>query len=101
MLAPPPKAAWEVKSEYLGPMSEGCKTEVRVLNRLLRWGEKGMEYEPDQFHVDLVIEQADVANCKPVTNPCCTDAEYDETKRAESLRLGGLRRRYRGPSRPG
>ena len=29
-------AAWEVKSEYLGPSSEGCKTEVRVLNRLLR-----------------------------------------------------------------
>ena len=25
-------AAWEIKSEYLGPSSEGCKTEVRVLN---------------------------------------------------------------------
>ena len=55
-----------------------------MLNRLLRWGEKGVEYEPDQRHADLVIEQADVTNCKPVATPCCTDAEYDETKRSES-----------------
>ena len=48
-----------------------------------------MEYEPDQRHADLVIEQADVANCKPVAIPSCTDAEYDETKRAESRALGG------------
>ena len=25
-------AAWEIKSEYLGPGSAGCETEVRVLN---------------------------------------------------------------------
>ena len=82
-------AAWEVKSEYLGPSSEGCKTEVRVLNRLLRWSAKGVEYEPDQRHADLVIEQAEIANYKPVATPCCTDAEYDETKRADSRALGG------------
>ena len=57
------------KVRVFGPSSEGCKTEVRVLNRLLRWGEKGLEYEPDQRHADLVIEQADVANCKPVATP--------------------------------
>ena len=58
-----------------------------MLTRLLRWGEKGVGYEPDQRHAYLVIEQADVANCKPVATPCCTDAEYDETKRAESRAL--------------
>ena len=48
-----------------------------------------MEYEPDQRHADLVIEQADVANCKPVAAPCCTGAAYDETNRSESRALGG------------
>ena len=36
-----------------------------------------------------MIEPADVAKCQPVTTPCCTDAEYDETKRADSRALGG------------
>ena len=62
-------AAWEIKSECLGPGSEGCKTEVRVLNRLLRWGEKGVEYEPDQLHADLVIAQADVRRSFAPTPP--------------------------------
>ena len=37
----------------------------------------------------MMIEQAGVANCKPVAPPCCTDAEYDKTMRAESRALGG------------
>ena len=36
-----------------------------------------------------MIEQAEVADCKPVSTPCCTDAEYDETKRADSRALEG------------
>ena len=76
--------AWEIKSEFLGPRTEGCVEEMRVLNRVLRWTSKGLEYEPDQRHADLIIEQAGVSNCKPVSTPCCSDAEYDENKRIES-----------------
>ena len=48
-----------------------------------------MEYEPDQRHADLVIEQAGVSHCKPVNTPCCSEAEYDEAKRLESEYLRG------------
>ena len=75
---------WDIKSEFLGPQKEGCKTEIRVLNRILRWTDQGVEYESDQIHSDLIIDQMEVSNCLPVSTPCCTDSEYDEAKRGES-----------------
>ena len=43
-----------------------------------------MEYESNQRHVDLIIQQAGVGDCKAVSKPTCTDAEYHEIKRLES-----------------
>ena len=42
-----------------------------------------MEYESDQRHADLIIQQAGIGDCKAVSTPNCTDAEYEETKRLE------------------
>ena len=36
-----------------------------------------------------IIQHAGVESGKPVATPCCTDAEYDETKRLESGALVG------------
>ena len=58
--------------------------EVRILNRTIRWTTAGLEYESDQRHADLIIQQAGIGDCKAVSTPTCTDAEYDETKRLES-----------------
>ena len=53
----------DIKSDFLGPQEEGCKTELRILNHVIRWTSEGIEYEPDQRHADLIIEQTGVANC--------------------------------------
>jgi len=43
------RAKFEIKTEFLGPGKEH-KQEVRILNRILRWEDGGIEYEPDQRH---------------------------------------------------
>ena len=73
--------ACEIKSDFWGPGIEGCSEEIRVLNRVLRWTDNGLEYEQDQRHADLIIEQAGVANSKLVLTPCCSDSEGDERTR--------------------
>ena len=47
------QAKFEIKTDVLGP-EDGHKKEVRVLNRILRWGADGIEYEPDQKHAEQV-----------------------------------------------
>ena len=83
------KAKYDIKVEYLGPKSEGCVEEIRVLNRTIRWTNDGLEYEPDCRHAEMVIRHLGVENCKPVTTPGCTEAEYDETSRGEYEPLRG------------
>ena len=34
---------YEIKAEFLGPQEEGCQTEVRILNRTIRWTAAGLE----------------------------------------------------------
>ena len=75
---------YEIKAEFLGPKVEGAQTEVRVLNRTIRWTDEGLEYEPDQRHSELIIEQMGMANCKAVSIPTCTEVEYNESLRLES-----------------
>ena len=75
------ESAWEIKAEFLRPQAARCSQEIRVLNRTLRWAGQGFEYEPDQRHAGLVIEHAGVSHCKPLSIPCCSDADYDESKR--------------------
>ena len=53
-------------------------------SRTIRWTTAGLEYESNQRHVDLIIQQAGVGDCKAVSKPTCTDAEYHEIKRLES-----------------
>ena len=40
---------------------------MRHLNRIIRWGSEGIEYEPDPQHVDLVVKTLKVT--RPVTTP--------------------------------
>ena len=78
------EAIYEIKAEFLGPKGEDCQTEIRVFNRTIRWTDAGLEYEPDQRHAELIIEQMGMANCKPVSTPTCAEAEYNENFWLES-----------------
>jgi len=66
------KAQYELKMDVLGP-DEGQVRELRILNRILRWGDAGVEYEPDQRHAEKVIEDLGLQKCKAVTTPCVVE----------------------------
>merc|ERR1739836_61195 len=59
---------YELTVEVLGP-DEGQSTEVRVLNRILRWAQHGIEYEADPRHVEIILKQLNIGECKAVTTP--------------------------------
>eukprot|EP00973_Karenia_brevis_P065574 9115587-Karenia_brevis.AAC.1 len=44
-------------------------SEARVLNRILRVTEKGWEYEPDQRHAELIVEELGLTGANPVDTP--------------------------------
>ena len=43
--------------------------EARVLNRILRITEPGWEYEPDQRHAEMIVEQLGLKDAEPVETP--------------------------------
>ena len=62
------KERYEVKMDILGP-SQPHLQEVRVLNRIIRWGTHGLEYEPDQRHAEKVVSDLQLEKAKPVSTP--------------------------------
>ena len=71
---------YEIKSQVLGPEAD-CHSEIRILNRIIRWGDYGIEYEPDQRHADLVIQELGLTRGKPVNTPILTENvdKFNET----------------------
>jgi hypothetical protein len=64
----------------LGPDSWDDK-EIIILNRVLRWSDAGIEYEPDPRHAELIVSKLDLHKAKPVSTPGIKpniDAEYEE-----------------------
>ena len=60
------RSRFDMKTEKLGP-GDGCKREVRILNRVLTWTQDGITYEADQRHAELIVDGMGVS--KPVTTP--------------------------------
>ena len=51
------------------------KQEIRVLNRVLRWMDHGLEYEPDQCHAELIIRDLGMDGAKPVSTPVTAETK--------------------------
>ena len=67
------KASMEEQYEFtesarLGPASVDDK-EIRVLNRVVRWTDEGIEYEADPRHAEQIVRDLDLLGSKPVTAP--------------------------------
>ena len=52
----------------LGPEPNDDKS-VRILNRIVSWSEQGIQYEPDQRHVEIVIKALGLEKGKSVVTP--------------------------------
>ena len=59
---------FEVKVQILGPGPKQ-EREVRVLNRVIRWTDCGLEFEPDQRHAEMVVRDLGIENAKAVATP--------------------------------
>ena len=62
------RSRWDVTVSMLGPDTHQSQ-EVSILNRSIRWTANGLEYEADQRHVRVVLEQLELQDSKPVTTP--------------------------------
>ena len=52
--------------------------EIRILNRIVRIVEKGLVYEADPRHVELLVKALGMQDCKPVATPGIKKAFEDE-----------------------
>ena len=60
---------FKTKTQIIGTGSNGEVAEARVLNRVIRVTPEGWEYEPDQRHVDMLIEGFGLKEAKAVSSP--------------------------------
>lgn len=62
------EAKYDLKTEMLGPGATE-KREVRILNRVIRWGSPGVEFEADPRHSEILVEQLGLSEAKGVSTP--------------------------------
>ena len=64
---------YQVKTQILGP-HEGQQRQITILNRIVTWNNsKGLNYEADPRHVEIVLEQLKMEDAKAVTTPGTRD----------------------------
>ena len=61
----------------LGP--EEQNRELRILNRVVRWGDEGLSYEADPRHAELLLAGL-LGDAKPVTTPGVSGSRTQKTK---------------------
>ena len=102
------ESKYRIKAQWLGPGKEQ-QTEVKILNRIIGWEKnKGIVYEADPRHVELIIDQLKLKEAKAVATPgtkeegITTDdcnQELDE-QQASLYRAITARCNYISPDRP-
>ena len=99
---------WDIKATMLGPESHQAQ-ECKVLNRSIRWTARGIEYEADPRHRQVILKELSLEDCKPVTTPwgpaeqgCERDGEGELLVGAEAtkFRAAVARLNYLAMDRP-
>ena len=64
-------AKYELKMRGVmgSPLNPGCTKEIVVLNRIVRWGGDGIEYEADPRHAEIIISELGLKGSKAVATP--------------------------------
>ena len=58
------KSKYQIKTQILGPDDEHME-EIKIFNRIVTWnGAKGLTYEADPRHVEIVVEQLGLGDSK-------------------------------------
>ena len=59
---------YKIKTERLGPDPTDSK-EIRVLNKILRYTEQGLELEADPRHAEMIVRDLNLQSAKPSRVP--------------------------------
>ena len=63
------KSKYQIKTQVLGPDADQAR-EIKILNRIISWqGSKGIIYEADPRHVEIILEQLGLKDSKEVITP--------------------------------
>ena len=65
----------------LGP-DKGDDKAITILNRCVEWTPDGIQYEADPRHVEILINELDLHDTKPVATPGVKGAPIDDEKNA-------------------
>ena len=66
------KKDFETKTNNIGPEKDD-KKELKVLNRIIRYTDEGIELEADLRHAELIVQQLGLQEAKPLTCPAVAD----------------------------
>ena len=87
---------FKIKTQIVGHGGgEDVQSEARVLNRIVRATDDGWEYEPDQRHIELLIEGLGLGQAKGVSSPGEEERKWEEDENKEELQADEARR-FRG-----
>ena len=86
--------AYEIQTQKLSD-AQDCKTEGKVLNRIVRHTSEGWEIEADPRHAELVIEQLGLEHDKGVVTPGVSGGDEDDNDEDTAL-IGEDVTRFRG-----
>ena len=70
---------FEIKTTVVGEC-EGEQREARVLNRIIRVGPEGWEYEADQRHAEIIVKELRLEGAKAVSTPGEDEKKWEEGK---------------------
>ena len=69
--------------------------EIRLLNRVIYWEDKGMRYEPDQRHADIIIALSGSQDKKSVNTPGTKPSDTKDEENDDVLLEPSMATRYR------
>ena len=78
------ESRFEIKTQVIGS-GEGEQKEGRVLNRIIRVTEDGWEYEADQRHVDILIDELGLRGANGVQTPCEEEKSWEKEDNQKGL----------------
>ena len=75
---------YKLKTEIIG-RGEGLSSEIRVLNKIVRMTDSGVELEADPRHAELVIKELGLEDAKAVNVPCAKEDSKAEVQNGKKL----------------
>ena len=85
---------YEIQTQRLGA-GTGCDTEVKILNRIVRWTARGIEMEADPRHSELIVKQLELEGCRPISSPGVEGKDEDDLENDTTV-SDEMATKYRG-----